>query len=151
MMRPPMGSWSFIILMASWVQRKVPVRLALTTACHCSKVRSSMFTGGDEVPALLNSTSSLPPKASCVRAKRLRTCSGSPTSVVTVTARSRCSSASAPTSSRVASSVSIRRPASATEYPSRSRASAEARPTPEPAPVTMATRPKDFIAFPSSN
>src|SRR5215470_9793791 len=36
MMRPPRGSWLFMILKASWVHRKTPVRLTSTTAFHCS-------------------------------------------------------------------------------------------------------------------
>ena len=60
MMRPPRGCWSFMILIASCVQRNVPVRLVSTTAFHCSKVRSSMGTGGAPMPALLKRTSSRP-------------------------------------------------------------------------------------------
>src|SRR5204863_989269 len=36
MMRPPRGSWLFMSLKASWVQRNAPVRLASTTDFHCS-------------------------------------------------------------------------------------------------------------------
>ena len=36
MMRPPMGSWAFIILNASCVQMNAPVRLMSTTVFHCS-------------------------------------------------------------------------------------------------------------------
>src|SRR6516165_1379280 len=60
MMRPPRGSWLFISLKASWVQRKGPERLVSTTACHCSYVRSSSGTGGAPIPALLNSKSKRP-------------------------------------------------------------------------------------------
>src|SRR5258708_74622 len=34
--RPPRGSWRFMILIASWVQRKAPVRFTATTELHCS-------------------------------------------------------------------------------------------------------------------
>src|SRR5471030_1375412 len=36
MMRPPIGFWLFISLIASWVQRNGPVRLVSTTVFHCS-------------------------------------------------------------------------------------------------------------------
>ena len=36
MIRPPMGSCAFMILIASWVQRNVPVRLVSTTRCQSS-------------------------------------------------------------------------------------------------------------------
>src|SRR5262245_28894558 len=36
MMRPPRGCWLFMILNASCVHRKEPVRLVSTTAFHCS-------------------------------------------------------------------------------------------------------------------
>src|ERR1700693_3442728 len=36
MMRPPRGRCDFISLIASCVQRKVPVRLVSTTTFHCS-------------------------------------------------------------------------------------------------------------------
>src|SRR5262245_31480708 len=40
MMRPPRGSWLFMILKASWVQRKEPVRFVSTTAFHFSNGKS---------------------------------------------------------------------------------------------------------------
>src|SRR6266853_5607774 len=52
MMRPPFGVWAFMILNASCEHRKTPVRLALTTVCHWSYVRSSNGTGGAPPPAL---------------------------------------------------------------------------------------------------
>src|SRR5258708_21412837 len=36
MIRPPRGCCAFMILIASWVQRNAPVRLASTTVLHCS-------------------------------------------------------------------------------------------------------------------
>src|SRR5260221_628808 len=60
MMRPPFGSCAFMMRIASWVQRKAPVRFAFTTVIHCSYVRSSMGIAGAPVPALLKSTSRRP-------------------------------------------------------------------------------------------
>src|SRR5881396_1074583 len=53
MMRPPRGCWLFMILIASCVHRKGPVRFVSITVFHCSTVRSSSGTGGAPVPALL--------------------------------------------------------------------------------------------------
>src|SRR4029450_316290 len=129
MMRPPRGCWSFMILIASCVQRKVPVRLVSTTAFHCSYVRSSIGLGGPPRPALLTNTSRRP-TSRLVRAKRSRTAAGSPTSEGTA-------SVFAPlASSATASSISLRRPDRTTAYPSRASASAADLPTPDPAPVT---------------
>src|SRR5262249_47709745 len=133
MMRPPLGSWLFISLIASWVQRNTPVRLMSTTAFHCSKVKSSIGTPGAPMPALLNSTSRRP-KASLAFANRARTDCGSLTSVGTASAR-----APAPDSATAFSSGSFRRPARATRYPSFNSAIDTALPMPVPAPVTMAT------------
>ena len=36
MMRPPRGSWAFMMRKASWVHRNGPVKLVPTTACHLS-------------------------------------------------------------------------------------------------------------------
>jgi hypothetical protein len=36
MMRPPRGSWSFMIRKAAWAQRNIPVRLTATTAVQAS-------------------------------------------------------------------------------------------------------------------
>src|SRR5260370_11157627 len=58
--RPPRGSWLFMILIASWVQRNAPVRLAPPTAIHCSYVRSSSGPGGAPDPPLLTSGSNRP-------------------------------------------------------------------------------------------
>ena len=109
MIRPPMGSCAFMILIASWVQRNVPVRFVSTTRCQSSYVRSSIGTRGAPWPALLNSTSSRP-KASVVLANSARTDSGFPTSVWTARM-----AASAPASRTVSSSGSMRRPAMTTE------------------------------------
>src|SRR5262245_18375095 len=57
MIRPPRGFCLVLILKASCVHRKTPVRLMSTTLFHCSYVRSSRGTGGSPVPALLNTTS----------------------------------------------------------------------------------------------
>ena len=60
MMRPPRGSCAFMILMASCVQRNIPVRLVSTTFFHCLVGQSSSGTAGAPIPALLNRTSSRP-------------------------------------------------------------------------------------------
>ena len=80
-----------------------------TTAFHCSKVSSSMGTGGAPIPALLNNTSSRP-KASLVLAKSALTEAGSLTSVATARARD----PAPPAISAVSFKGSTRRPASAT-------------------------------------
>src|SRR5256886_10345923 len=132
--RPPRGCWFFMTLIASCVQRKAPVRFASTTDFHCSKVRSSSGTLGAPEPALLKRRSNRP-KTSTVWAKRALTELGSPTSVGTL-------SILAPSfdpSTAVASSGSLRRPATTTEYPSPARARATDLPIPVPPPVTRAT------------
>jgi len=109
MMRPPIGFWLFISLMASCVHRKGPVRLVDTTFIHCSWVRSSIGIGGAPVPALLNSTSRRP-KTFLAAAKSAFTDAGSVTSVATASARL------PPLPSLIAaSSASLRRPAKTTE------------------------------------
>ena len=60
MMRPPCGSWLFIMRKACWAQRNDPVRLVDTTSDHCSKVRSSNGMPRVLVPALLNNKSMRP-------------------------------------------------------------------------------------------
>src|SRR5260370_745171 len=122
---------SFIV---SWVQRNAPVRLAPTTALHCSYVRSSSGTGGAPRPALLNRRSRRP-NASAVRANRALTDRGSATSARTLTIRA----PSFDPSAAVASNGSLRRPATTTEYPSCARPRATALPIPVPPPVTTAT------------
>src|SRR5437016_13801246 len=82
MIRPPRGSWLFMILKASWVQRNTPVRLVSTTVFHCSYVNSSRGTAGAPVPALLNKRSSRP-HVSFVLANRALMVAGSLTSVGT--------------------------------------------------------------------
>ena len=86
MIRPPRGSWLFMILKASWVQRNTPVRLVSTTVFHCSYVNSSRGTAGAPVPALLNKRSSRP-NASFVLANRALMDAGSLTSVGTTNVR----------------------------------------------------------------
>src|SRR2546428_5691863 len=143
MMRPPRGTWAFMSLIASCVQRKAPVRLVSTTDFHCSYLSSSSGIGGAACPALLNNRSSLP-KVSLARPKRFRTDAGSATSVGTATIRA----PEALPSWAVLSSGSLRRPASSTAYPPRERASATARPIPAPAPVTIAIFSDGFIDRP---
>jgi len=133
-MRPPCGCCSFISRIASWAQRNAPVRLTLTTVCHCSKVRSSMGTSGAFTPALLKSRSSRP-NVSLILTNNLRTLSGRPTSAGT----QRTVPPAAPVIAAVCSSAATRRPANTTEYPAACRARLTARPTPLPAPVTRLT------------
>src|ERR1700730_1156594 len=140
MMRPPRGTWLFMSRNASWVQRKVPVRLVWTTAVHRAYVRSSSGTGGAPIPALLNSRSRRP-KTSLVRANRLPTDEGSVTSVGATSVRD----SEAAIARAVASSRSLTRPARTTENPSSSSARVTALPTPVPAPVTMAILFADSI------
>src|SRR5712691_5592444 len=109
MIRPPRGSWLFMILHASWVQRNAPVRFVSTTVFHCSYVNSSRGTGGAPVPALLNKRSSRP-NASFVRANRALMEAGSLTSVGTTNVRE---PGDLP-SSAPASRSSLRRPAMTT-------------------------------------
>src|SRR5215472_16998616 len=110
MIRPPLGSCDFISLNACCVQRKAPVKLALTADCHCSYVRSSSGTDGENCPALLNSRSSRP-NSSFVVANRARTDAGSPTSADTASIRP----PEARPSATVAASGSWRRPDTTTE------------------------------------
>ncbi len=123
-----------MILMASWVHRNGPVRLAATTRVHSLNGRSSSGTAGAPPPALLNRKSRRPNSA-LVLANSALTLSTSPTSVGTA----RHLALVALASSTVFSSASLRRPASATDQPAFMSASAEARPMPLPAPVTIAT------------
>src|SRR5207245_7170273 len=58
--RPPRGCWLLMSLIASWVQRKAPVRLTSTTEVHWSKVTSASGTGGAPEPALLKRRSQRP-------------------------------------------------------------------------------------------
>jgi hypothetical protein len=116
--------------MACWVQRKAPVRLTPTTACHCSNDRSSIGMAGVPMPALLNSMSSRP-NFSLVCAKIAFTACGSPTSA----GATRLSPVSI---LAVSSSASRLRPTSTTLQPAADSALATARPTPEPAPVIIA-------------
>src|SRR5437867_7732840 len=136
MVRPPRGCWLFMILIASCVHRKEPVRLVSTTAFHFSNGRSSRGTGGAPMPALLKRRSSRP-KTCFVCAKRGRMDSGSLTSVGTTSVFDPGDFAFP--SAAAVSKASLRRPARTTEKPSCKSASAECLPTPLPAPVTIAT------------
>src|SRR6266508_3036465 len=108
MMRPPRGLWLFMILNASCVHRNMPVRLVFTTACHCSRVRSSsMILPGVPIPALLKSTSKRP-NFSFAAANSACTAFWSVTSIGTTSARSPAPSFA------VSSRSSLRLPASAT-------------------------------------
>src|ERR1700730_1697422 len=133
MMRPPCGSWLFIMRKACWAQRNEPVKLTATTSDHCSKVRSSNGMPRVLIPALLNNKS-MRPYVSLTRSKRAVTAAGSRTSVGTTRVRGGGASARA----AVSSSISRRRPASTADQPSASRACAVARPMPLPAPVMTA-------------
>src|SRR5258706_316450 len=124
MMRPPRGSWSFMMRIASCAQRKLPVRFAFTTFCHCSNVRSSIGIAGAPMPALLKSTSRRP-NISFTFAKSARTDSGLATSVGTARARSPTAD-----SCTAACSGSRRRPANTTQYPAFSSACAAPLPIP---------------------
>ena len=114
MIRPPRGSWAFITRNASRMPRKAPVRLVSTTRRQSSTVRSSSGTGRRPIPALLKRRSTRP-NAPTAASNRARTESGSVTSVGTASARGPAPPARAIVSAR----ASGRRPAIATEYPSR--------------------------------
>ena len=111
----------------------MPVRLISTTFFQVSYGRSSIGVAGAPMPALLNSTSQRP-KVSLVLANSALTEAGSLTSVGTTRL---CPLVLTP-SAAVSSSLSCRRPASATANPSFISASATALPMPVPAPVTTA-------------
>src|ERR1019366_7719713 len=144
MMRPPRGDWLFMILMASWVHRNMPVKLVATMFCQVSNGRSSSGMAGAPMPALLNRTSSRP-KFDFTVENSARIDSHFDTSVGTA-------SACAPTaliSAATLSSISLRRPASTRLQPAFAKAIATARPTPVPAPVTSANFADALIGFPS--
>src|SRR5438093_6052548 len=133
MMRPPRGSWTFIILIASCAHRNTPVRLTSTAAVHCSNVRSSIGTAGAPVPALLKGRSKRP-NISLILLKSARTACGLLTSVGTTSIRpSECFLSPA-----VFSNSWTRRPANTTAHPFSWKARLTARPIPLPAPVTSA-------------
>ena len=46
MIRPPRGSWAFIIRTACWAHRKTPVRLVSTTRCQSARSISSAWAAG---------------------------------------------------------------------------------------------------------
>src|SRR5258705_5443378 len=136
MMRPPRGVCTFMMRMASCVQRNAPFRFVSTTDFHCANDRSSIGIGGVPIPALLNRRSSRPNRCFVV-AKSARTDSGSLTSAGIARQRD----AAAPAHVTAPSRSSARRPANTTLYPSSTNASATALPMPLPAPVTMAILP----------
>src|SRR2546429_365770 len=109
MIRPPRGSWLFMILKASWVQRNTPVRLVSTTVFHCSYVNSSRGTAGAPGPALFKKGPG-GPNASSVLANGALMDAGSLPSVGTTNFRERDDlPPGAP-----ASNSSLRRPARTT-------------------------------------
>src|SRR6266550_8577365 len=132
MIRPPCGSWAFIIRTACWAHTKTPVRLVSTTRCQSARSISSAWAAGPNSPALFTSRSSRPHR-SRTASKSAATDGGEVTSAGTTSA--------APSGASFAVSVrsSERRPASATCQPAPSRALAMTRPSPELAPVTTAT------------
>src|SRR5215475_8017240 len=101
---------------------------------------------GAPIPALLNSRSRRP-YVSFARAKSALTEAGSPTSLGTTSVRPD----PPPASAAAASSISLRRPAKTTEYPSRTRATAACLPTPVPAPVTTATLSDEVMSMLSAS
>src|SRR5689334_20030968 len=132
MMRPPRGSWAFIIRTACWAHRKAPVRLVSTTRCQSARSISSAWAAGPNRPALFTSRSSRPQR-SFTAPNSAATEAGSVTSAGTTSAAPSLASCA------VNSSSSARRPASATCQPAPSSAWEMTRPSPELAPVTMAT------------
>src|SRR5947208_9770261 len=132
MIRPPCGSWPFIIRTACCAHRKTPVRLVSTTRCQSARSISSAWAAGPNSPALFTSRSSRPQR-SCTASKSAATDGGEVTSAGTTSVST--SGASFAVSVRSSS----RRPASATCQPAPSRALAMTRPSPELAPVTTAT------------
>src|SRR2546430_7803018 len=104
MMRPPRGSCDFMILIASWVHRNMPVRLVSTTFFQVSYGSSSSGTAGAPMPALLNRTSRRP-NASLVLANSAWMEPGSLTSVGATRLLAGLASLA------VSSSLSLRRPA----------------------------------------
>src|SRR5580704_7409317 len=142
MIRPPRGSWAFIIRTACWAHRKTPVRLVSTTRCQSARSISSAWAAGPNKPALFTSRSSRPQR-SRTASKSAATDGGEVTSAGTTSAFSVGQpgpGVSVPSAAfAVSASNSSRRPASATCQPAPSRALAMVRPSPEPAPVTTAT------------
>src|SRR4051812_17298624 len=133
MMRPPRGSWLFMMRNACCVHRNAPVRFVSITRRHCSNGRSSSATpSGVPTPALLNNTSSRPNRAR-VAENIAVTWSGC------VTSHSTTSEGAAPADAATASSLPRSRPASTTANPSARKACAVDLPIPLPAPVMSAT------------
>ena len=109
MMRPPCGDCACIARNAACAQRKAPVRLVSMTRRHTSGASSATGVGGAAVPALLNSTSSLPNLAT-VRSTMDATAAAS----VTSTESTRTFDAAPDAMDAVSSSGADRRPARAT-------------------------------------
>ena len=108
MMRPPLGSCAFMMRIASWVHTNMATRFSSTTSRNFSMRRSSIGTAGAPLPALLKRTSSRP-QAALVLSKTSFTCASLVMSAGRTSARS-----GAPDSAAVCSSLSWRRPTSAT-------------------------------------
>src|SRR6516164_2741184 len=132
MIRPPRGSWAFIMRTAWCAHRNEPVRLVATIDCQPSSDTSSTAPGGAPVPALFTSRSSRPYRFSTA-VNKVATESASVTSVTTG------STVPAAASAAVSSRGVRRRPAAATCQSASASASVMWRPRPEPAPVTTAT------------
>src|SRR6266851_6595052 len=142
MIRPPRGSWPFIIRTACWAHKKAPVRLVSTTCCQSARLISSTWAAGPNRPALFTSRSRRPQRCRTA-SKSAATDDGEVTSAGTTSADSAGQPGFAVSALAAALAVSAsdssRRPASATCQPAPSRVLAMLRPSPEPAPVTTAT------------
>ena len=108
MMRPPFGSCAFMMRMACCVHMNIATRLMFTTSRNFSIGRSSIGTAGAPMPALLNSTSSRP-NLLFTSENTFSTSASLVMSAASTSARS-----FAPDSAAVFSSMSLRRPTSAT-------------------------------------
>ena len=113
MMRPPRGFCAFIIRNAPCVHRKAPVRLAFTTACHCSRVSSSSGTGRGEQAGIVEQEVEATEPGLHLREEMLDRCRHRRTSVSTAMA----SAPSARAASATSSSGPRRRPAKARSKP----------------------------------
>src|SRR5580704_13767957 len=152
MIRPPRGSWAFIIRTACWAHRKAPVRLVSTTRCQSARSISSGWAAGPNRPALFTSRSRRPQR-SRTASKSAATDGAEVTSAGTTSADPAGQPGSGPAVSgwavsgwAVSASSSSRRPASATCQPAPSRVLAMIRPSPEPAPVTTATPMRSVLS-----
>ena len=63
MIRPPRGSWAFIVRTACWAHTKAPVRLVSTTRCQSARSISSAWAAGPNKPALFTSRSRRPQRS----------------------------------------------------------------------------------------